>query len=236
MKKPSNLGELSASNLTKQKTIEDTVKSQITSEFSSLRQTIKDTVTNEVMSFLNDLKSELKTEQSQLLNQISESNKALHERIDTLIDQEAISSHLEQLDTRLSQIEERITQIDEKAQTTLTSLTNQVDSNLGTYANHVDEKIASRIESEQQDYQKFLSEQQTWRTKLITSINRQNQLPVILWVIFLSLLAISLGINISVLVEWRIWSTFMITSLLMILFILTCCGIYLAYQQLTRED
>ena len=126
MKKPSNLGELSASNLTKQKTIEDTVKSQITSEFSSLRQTIKDTVTNEVMSFLNDLKSELKTEQSQLLNQISESNKALHERIDTLIDQEAISSHLEQLDTRLSQIEERITQIDEKAQTTLTSLTNRV--------------------------------------------------------------------------------------------------------------
>ena len=232
MKKPSNLGELSASNLTKQKTIEDTVKSQITNEFSGLRQTIKATVTNEVTSFLNDLK----TEQSQPLNQISESNKALHERIDTLIDQKAISARLDQLDTRLAQMEERITQIDEKAQTTLTSLTNQVDSNLGTYANHVDEKIASRIESEQQDYQRFLSEQQTWRSKLITSINRQNQLPVILWVIFLSLLAISLGINISVLVEWRIWSTFMITSLLMILFILTCCGIYLAYQQLTREN
>ena len=236
MKKPSNLGELSASNLTKQKTIEDTVKSQITNEFSGLRQTIKDTATNEVTSFLNDLKTELKTEQSQPLNQISESNKALHESIDTLIDQKAISARLDQLDTRLAQMEERITQIDEKAQTTLTSLTNQVDSNLGTYANHVNEKIALRIESEQQDYQRFLSEQQTWRSKLITSINRQNQLPVILWVIFLSLLAISLGINISVLVEWRIWSTFMITSLLMILFILTCCGIYLAYQQLTREN
>ena len=232
MKKPSNLGELSASNLTKQKTIEDTVKSQITNEFSGLRQTIKATVTNEVTSFLNDLK----TEQSQPLNQISESNKALHERIDTLIDQKAISARLDQLDTRLAQMEERITQIDEKAQTTLTSLTNQVDSNLGTYANHVDEEIASRIKSEKQDYERFLSEQQTWRSELITSINRQNQLPVILWVIFLSLLAISLGINISVLVEWRIWSTFMITSLLMILFILTCCGIYLAYQQLTREN
>lgn len=236
MKKPSNLGELSASNLTKQKTIEDTVIAQITNEFLSLKQIIIDSVKSEVMSFLNDLKSELKTDQSQLLNQISDSNKALHERIDTLIDQEAISSHLDQLDTRLSQIEERITQIDEKAQTTLTSLTNQVDTNLGTYANHVDEEIASRIKSEKQDYERFLSEQQTWRSELITSINRQNQLPVILWVIFLSLLAISLGINISVLVEWRIWSTFMITSLLMILFILTCCGIYLAYQQLTRED
>ncbi|MCC5397370.1 hypothetical protein LMQ03_14300, partial [Staphylococcus aureus] len=76
-----------------------------------------------------------KTEQSQPLNQISESNKALHERIDTLIDQKAISARLDQLDTRLAQMEERITQIDEKAQTTLTSLTNQVDSNLGTYAN-----------------------------------------------------------------------------------------------------
>ena len=232
MKKPSNLGELSASNLTKQKTIEDTVIAQITNEFSSLKQIIIDSVKSEVMSFLNDLKSELKTDQSQLLNQISDSNKALHERIDTLIDQEAISSHLDQLDTRLSQIEERITQIDEKAQTTLTSLTNQVDTNLGTYANHVNEEIASRIKSEKQDYERFLSEQQTWRSKLITSINRQNQLPVILWVIFLSLLAISLCVNLTVIINWKIWTEFMTASLGVIIFTLICCGIYQVYQNL----
>ena len=202
---------------------------------------------NEVQSWQNVLSQELQNNQNLDVEKITELQQTLVSRIDQLLNFQPLSETLIRISTTLDEqqqalqvlsekIEARLQQQIERTEAQLSTQIETVQVSLHQQANQNQTHLESQMDSQEERFQNLMTIQDQHLQKIGHQFLIVNKLPISFSVILFCLLILSTSVNLTVLMRWNIWGSFMIVMIVIILSILAVWGVYLAYQNIQNQE